>query len=82
MLNPQRNMHYQWHLHKTYGPHVKTGEITFGHYFAMNTSWSYARDDFTGDRSDLIECNLLKTNLEAWQQQQGMTNEGRSGNDT
>lgn len=82
MLNPQRNMHYQWHLHKTYGPHVKTSEITFGHYFAMNTSWSYARDDFTGDRSDLIECNLLKTNLETWQQQQGMTNEGRSGNDT
>jgi hypothetical protein len=68
MLNPERNLTYQWHLHKTYGPHVKTKEITFGHFFAMNTSWSYQRDDFLGDYSRLEELSDLKQNLEQWTQ--------------
>ena len=71
MLNPQRNLHYQWHLHKTYGPHIKTNEITFGHYFAMNTSWSYTRDEFVGNSNDLVEIELLKANLEIWKQKTG-----------
>jgi len=71
LLNPQRNMHYQWHLHKTFGPHVKTGEIAFGHYFAMNTSWSYTRDEFLGNSNDLAECEQLKINLTIWKQNTG-----------
>lgn len=71
LLNPQRNMNYQWHLHKTYGPHAKTKEITFGHYFAMNTNWSYQRDKFLGNREDLQENNLLKQHLKMWQQHTG-----------
>jgi hypothetical protein len=71
MLNPQRNMQYQWHLHKTYGPHVKTNEITFGHYFAMNTSWSYTRDEFLGDTNNLVEFSELKDNLRLWEQLSG-----------
>lgn len=66
LLNPKRNLQYQWHLHKTYGPHIKTSEITFGHYFAMNTSWSYQRDNFTGDKFKLIEVGQLKRNLDMW----------------
>jgi hypothetical protein len=66
LLNPQRNLQYQWHLHKTYGPHVKTSEIAFGHFFAMNTNWSYTRDEFLGNHSDLQELSLLKDNLEKW----------------
>ena len=66
MLNPARNLQYQWHLHKTYGPHVKTGEIAFGHFFAMNTSWSYKRDEFLGDTAKLQELTELKINLNKW----------------
>jgi len=71
MLNPQRNLGYQWHLHKTYGPYVKTSEIYFGHYFAMNTSWSYVRDEFNGDVTSLIEISELKKNLILWQTTSG-----------
>ena len=66
MLNPSRNLQYQWHLHKTYGPHVKTQEIAFGHFFAMNTSWSYKRDRFFGDHSRLQPLTILKENLDKW----------------
>jgi len=69
MLNPQRNIQYQWHLHKTYGPHIKTDQITFGHFFAMNTSWSYQRDEFLGDLTKLTSFDLLHENLNLWQQQ-------------
>lgn len=71
VLNPQRNMSYQWHLHKIYGPHVKTGEITFGHYFAMNTNWSYNRDNFTCDYHALAELEILKNNLIMWRDRSG-----------
>ena len=43
-------------------------EITFGHFFAMNTSWSYQRDDFLGDYSKLEELTDLKQNLQRWTQ--------------
>lgn len=66
MLNPARNLQYQWHLHKTFGPHVKTQEITFGHFFAMNTGWSYQRDRFLGDPSQLQPLTILKENLDKW----------------
>lgn len=63
MLNPQKNLNYQWLLHRTAGPHMHTDEITFGHYMAMNTSWSWQRDAFNGDRNNLIELPNLKRNL-------------------
>ena len=68
MLNPKKNLRYQWHLHKIYGPYAKTNEITYGHYFAMNTGWCYPRDDFAGEVENLIELESLKHNLAVWQQ--------------
>jgi hypothetical protein len=66
MLNPAKNMHHQWMLHKTTGPHMMTDEIGFGHYLAMNTSWSWPRDGYTGDKSTLIEFAEIKKNLLKW----------------
>jgi len=68
VLNPKKNLHYQWHMHKIYGPYAKTNEITYGHYFAMNTGWCYPRDDFAGEVENLIELESLKHNLALWQQ--------------
>ena len=70
-LNPGRNMEYQWHLHRTFGPHKSTEFIGFGHYLAMNTSWSWPRDGYTGDRSTLLEFDEVKKNLEIWNARSG-----------
>lgn len=66
VLNPKRNLQYQWHLHKTFGPHITTTEISFAHYLAMNTSWSWPRDIYTGDKTKLVELQNLKNNLNTW----------------
>jgi hypothetical protein len=66
LLYPQKNLQYQWHLHKTFGPHMMTDDIGFGHYFAMNTSWSYTRDEFTGDKNSLAEVPEIKANIQKW----------------
>jgi hypothetical protein len=63
MLNPRKNLNYQWMLHRTTGPHMHTDEISFAHYLAMNTSWSWKRDNFVGNRSSLVEMSNLKKNL-------------------
>jgi hypothetical protein len=70
-LNPRRNMQYQWHLHKTFGPNKMTDFIGFGHYLAMNTSWSWQRDGFSGDGSTLQVFDDIKRNLDAWQKGSG-----------
>lgn len=66
MLAPKRNLNYQWMLHRTAGPHMLTDEITFGHFLAMNTSWSWERDKFLGNHADLQHHTLMKTFLDKW----------------
>jgi hypothetical protein len=68
LLYPKKNMQYQWHLHKTFGPHTTTEEIGFAHYLAMNTSWSWSRDTFNGNTNNLVELTLLKNCLNTWNQ--------------
>ena len=70
-LNPQKNMGYQWHLHRTFGPNKFTDFIGFGHYLAMNTSWSWKRDEFLGDSSSLVELPEIKENLMTWKAKRG-----------
>jgi hypothetical protein len=66
MLNPQKNLTHQWMLHRTSGPHATTDEIYFGHYLAMNTSWSWERDKFTGEKQQLSTHHQIKHNLDIW----------------
>jgi hypothetical protein len=66
MLIPQRNMNYQWLLHRTTGPHMQTSEIGFGHYLAMNTSWSWERDSYNRSIQELEEFSPVKQHLDRW----------------
>ena len=66
MLNPQKNINYQWHLHKTTGPHAMTDDISFGHYLGMNTSWSWQRDKLLSDKKSLRELLEMKQSLDLW----------------
>jgi hypothetical protein len=68
MLNPQKNLTHQWMLHRTSGPHMETNEISFGHYLAMNTSWSWPRDKFTGKLENLSSFWPIKNNIDIWLQ--------------
>jgi hypothetical protein len=69
LLNPQRNLQYQWHLHRTFGPHMLTEEIGFGHYMAMNTSWSWKRDSHDGNVSKFEKHVEIKQHLDRWHHQ-------------
>jgi len=71
MLNPRKNLNYQWMLHRTTGPHMMTDEIGFGHYLAMNTSWSWPRDGYLGDKSTLAEQSEIKNHLLRWNPRYG-----------
>ena len=64
LLNPAKNLQHQWMLHRTTGPHMSTDEISFAHYLAMNTSWSWQRDGYMGDVNSLVELPQLKNNLD------------------
>ena len=66
MLNPARNLVYQWRLHDITGPIATTEDICFGHYLAMNTSWSWKRDKLQSDTSKLVSYDELKKNLDLW----------------
>lgn len=66
MLNPKKNLKYQWKLHTTTGPNLKTSEIGFGHFLAMNTSWSWKRDSLTVPTESLAEFDIIKQNLNKW----------------
>ena len=66
MLNPKANVGYQWHLHRTTGPHSLTEDITFGHFLGLNTSWSWQRDKLLSDKNSLYEQTEMKALLEKW----------------
>lgn len=66
MLNPEKNLSNQWMLHRTTGTNLETNEIYFAHFLAMNTSWSWPRDKFTGNINDLTEHTELRKNLDKW----------------
>lgn len=66
MLIPSRNLEYQWRLHNTTGPHMLTSDIGFGHYLAMNTSWSWPRDGYNKNIQDLKLFETMKQHLDRW----------------
>jgi hypothetical protein len=71
MLVPQKNMQFQWRLHDTSGPSVRTDKIGFGHYLAMNTSWSWKRDGYQGDKSTLEVYAPTRDNFDTWLAKRG-----------
>jgi hypothetical protein len=63
MLCPGRNITNQWLLHRTSGPYIHTKDVTYGHFMAMNTGWSWKRDTYTQDKELLVPVEELKNNL-------------------
>jgi Glycosyltransferase family 92 len=53
MLVPQANMQYQWLVHRIAGPAGITTDLYYAHHLAMNTNWSWQRDQFNGNIDDL-----------------------------
>lgn len=66
LLNPLPNLNFQWMLHRIAGPQMETSDIYFAHFLAMNTSWSWPRDKFTGNKNDLIVNEDLEKNINQW----------------
>lgn len=64
MLCPNRTLKYQWLIHGINGPHIKTDSISYGHYMAMNTGWSWTRDSYNLDPQLLQIVTELKNNLD------------------
>lgn len=66
ILNPKKNLSYQWAIHSVYGPRVFTDSIKFGHFLGMNMGIERKRDAFTGDPMRLVEWEDLKYCFERW----------------
>lgn len=64
MLNPQRNLKYQWLVHHIHGPYAKTNDISYGHFMALNTGWSWSRDTYKYDIKMLQPVHELRQNME------------------
>ena len=68
MLKPSKCLQTQWGLHDVQAITNKTDQIGFGHFLAMNTSWSYTRDHYDGNRENLVQMPLLVDHLNRWTQ--------------
>jgi hypothetical protein len=66
LMNPRRNLEFQWRMHDVTGPHMMTQDISYGHYLAMNTGWSWKRDSYNSDISSLTEYMPIKRDLDIW----------------
>lgn len=63
MLVPGKALDSQWLVHHTGCRMEQTTDIYYGHYLAMNTNWSYTRDEYDRDPSRLSPDQLLERNL-------------------
>lgn len=63
MLVPKQNMQYQWRVHHIAGPAGQSTDLYYGHYLAMNTNWSWKRDEYKGDVNNLRPESWLFTAL-------------------
>jgi hypothetical protein len=63
MLIPKKALDGQWSVHHANCTMVQSTDIYYGHYLAMNTNWSYPRDQYDRDPSNLISDPILERNL-------------------
>ena len=64
MLIPKNCINYQWNVHQIGGPMLKSLQIWYGHYLSHNTGWSWKRDEFKGNITNLKEHKLLRSHLD------------------
>jgi hypothetical protein len=64
MLTPSnQSISYQWLVHHVNGQMMESDQLFYGHYLALNTNWSWRRDHFDGNVSDLVPNDLLSNSL-------------------
>jgi hypothetical protein len=61
LLNPTMNMQYQWLVHRIAGPSQNNTKLWYAHHLSMNTNWSWSRDHFNGNVSNLKPNKDLET---------------------
>jgi len=60
---PRLAMDGQWGPHSVNAPMRHNNDISYGHFLAMNTNWSWKRDEYTRDPINLKVLETLKSNL-------------------
>lgn len=62
MLVPWKHINNQWLVHHINGQMMESDQLYYAHYLALNTNWSWKRDEYKGNVSDLkIEPYLKQT---------------------
>jgi len=66
MLTPTTSiLKQQWLVHNINGLTIETDQLRYAHYLAMNTGWSWSRDQFNGNVNNLVTNQLLLNHLKS-----------------
>lgn len=63
MLVPQRHLNNQWLVHHINAPMIESDQLHYAHYLALNTNWSWKRDVYKGNISNLRPDPYLLSSL-------------------
>lgn len=63
MLIPRLSLNSQWSVHSTTAKMEQNNSIYYAHYLAMNTNWSWGRDQYSRDINNLVADIKLMHNL-------------------
>lgn len=65
MLVPSSTtLNQQWLVHHINGNMAESDQLFYAHYLALNTNWSWRRDQFNGNVQDLIPNTVLMDKLD------------------
>jgi len=53
MLIPWKHMNNQWLVHHIHAQMMESDQLYYAHHLALNTNWSWKRDEYTGNPLDL-----------------------------
>lgn len=63
MLVPQKHMNDQWLVHHINSQMIETDQLYYAHHLALNTNWSWQRDEYRGDPANLVPEPYLLSSL-------------------
>lgn len=63
MLIPWKHMNNQWQVHHINAQMIESDQVYYAHHLALNTNWSWKRDEYKGNPSNLKLDQQLILNL-------------------
>lgn len=69
MLVPWKHMNNQWLVHRINAAMLESDQLYYAHHLAFNTNWSWKRDEYKGDVSNLKPEPYLIESLRKMDQQ-------------